>query len=140
MRLGIRAQLLLAIGGILSLGLGPLFFAVASLVRASQTQSWERQAKALGRAIAGHVTEAQRHRDEPAMQSLLEAQLGASVGALGIYDARGRLALSAGEADARPALPTTVRLGREEAAATRTARGAGLFVVVPSDRGAVGTV
>ena len=55
MRLGIRLQLLLALGSLLVLAFLPLFFAVASLTRASLSQVRAQSATALGRAIAGHV-------------------------------------------------------------------------------------
>src|SRR5690348_9253495 len=58
MRLGIRVQLLLALGSLLVLAFVPLFFAVASLTRATMTSAREASARALGRAVAGHVTAA----------------------------------------------------------------------------------
>ena len=61
MRLGIRAQLVLSIAALLVLALAPLIVALSNIARASLMQSWQRNAHALGRAIAGHVNEA-RHR------------------------------------------------------------------------------
>jgi signal transduction histidine kinase len=139
-RLGIRAQLLLSLGALLVLALVPLFMAVASLTRASMQQSWERQARALGRAIAGHVSEARRSRSDTEVAALLDAQIGSAVGAIALYDTAGKLERRAGEALATDALPAQVDPKREQAIPVATTRGAALLVVVPGEAGAVGAL
>lgn len=137
MRLGIRAQLLLAIAALLVFALGPLFFAIASLARASLSQSWQEQARGLGRAVSAHVSEARPRRSDEALRALLEAQLGGGIGALGVYEPGGALWLGVG--DAASALPGAVA-DREQAIEVTSPRGPALVIVVPGEGGAVGTL
>ncbi len=140
MRFGIRAQLLLAIGALLVLAFLPLFFAVASLTRASHAQSWRRHARDLGRAIAGHVTEARRSRSPEQLTELLQAQIGHGVGGIGVYDDHGALTSSRGAPGAVQALPKTVVPDREQLMEVTTSRGPAMVVVVPGARGSVGAL
>ena len=140
MRFGIRAQLLLAIGALLVLAFLPLFFAVASLTRASHAQSWQRHARALGRAIAGHVSEARTTRPPDQLAALLTAQTGQGVGAIGVYDAAGSLTIGRGEPGAVEALPATVAINREQLVEVTTRRGPAMVVVVPDTEGSVGAL
>ncbi len=135
MRLGIRAQLLLSMAALLVLAFAPLFFAIASLTRASLSQSWERSARSLGRAIAGHVSEARERRTPEQLAALLETQLGEGVGAIGVYDAAGALVTSAGDVSA--ALPASVTPRREEVTRASTPRGSAMVVLIPGARGSV---
>jgi two-component system, NtrC family, sensor kinase len=136
-RLGIRAQLLLSMAALLVLAFAPLFFAVASLARASFEQVWEDNAQALGRAVAGHVAEARQHRDDEALGALLEAQVGRGIAAIGVYDDGGALVASAGEAKSE--LPPDVAPARAE---VRKLGGAasGMVVVVPGSKGPITTL
>jgi two-component system, NtrC family, sensor kinase len=136
-RLGIRAQILLAIAALLALALGPLFFAIASLARASLARSWQEQAHGLGRAVSAHVSEARRSRSDEALRALLEAQLGGGVGALGVYDASGAIGVQAGEAAS--ALPSRVP-DREQVIEVSSPRGPAIVVLVPGENGVVGTL
>ncbi len=140
MRFGIRAQLLLAIGALLVLAFLPLFFAVASLTRASHAQSWERHARALGRAIAGHASEARSTRSPEQLADLLTAQIGQGVGAIGLYDSKGALGVRRGEAGAVEALPQSVAANREQLVEVTTSRGPAMVVVVPGTDGSVGAL
>lgn len=136
MRLGIRLQLLLALGSLLVLAFVPLFFAVASLTRATMTSVRESSARALGRAIAGHVTAAGAARSPEELRPLLDAQLGQEgVSAIGLYDDRGAIAARAGEDGAPLGLPATIAPGAEHLSSIQTARGGAVLVVVPSDEG-----
>jgi signal transduction histidine kinase len=139
-RLGIRAQLLLSMGALLVLALVPLFFAVSRLTHATMTRSWRQQAHALGRAIAAHVGEARLRRGAGELGALLDAQLAGPVGAIGVYDAGGRLIVRAEAADARGVLPAAVAAAREQADELSTARGPALLVVVPGASGPVGAL
>jgi two-component system, NtrC family, sensor kinase len=106
MRLGIRLQLLLALGSLLVLSFAPLFFAVASLGRATAAQVRASSAVALGRAVAGHVTARAAHGGLRDPATLLSAQLGPEgVAAIAVYDARGQMTARAGEARFADALP-----------------------------------
>jgi signal transduction histidine kinase len=134
-RLGIRAQLVLAIGALLVLAFVPLLYAVASLTRASFAQLADHHARTLGRAVAGHVSEALAARPEAELDELLETQVGGEVGALGVYDAGGKRVRQVGEA--ATALPTEVRATHEELIEVTTARGPARVMVVPGKGGAV---
>ncbi|HHH28679.1 MAG TPA: two-component sensor histidine kinase, partial [Polyangiaceae bacterium] len=136
MRLGIRAQLLLSIAALLSLALAPMFFAVASLARASFARVWQEDAEALGRSIAGHVSEARAHRSEEGVRSLLEAQVGRGVVAIGIYDPKGALVAQAGEGP----VPKQVPPDRAEVRGVDVDDDKGIVVVVPGGAGPVATL
>ncbi|WP_438025573.1 ATP-binding protein [Sorangium sp. So ce233] len=132
MRLGIRLQLLLALGALLVLAFVPLFFAVASLTQATMGGVRASSARAIGRAIAGHVAAARASRSAPELSQLLEAQLGPDgASAIGVYDAAGALADRAGEPEIAAALPASVAAGAEVLRAVRTARGGAILVIVP---------
>lgn len=145
MRLGIRLQLLLALGSLLVLAFLPLFFAVASLTRASLAQVRVASAGALGRAVAGHVT-ARAAQGPEDLSPLLDAQIGPEgVAAIGLYDRSGAIVVERGEAGTAAVLPRAVAPGTERTAPVQTGRGAALLVLVPVDgatssAGAVGVV
>jgi signal transduction histidine kinase len=133
LRPGIRLYLLLALGTLLVLAFAPLFFAVSSLTRATMTSAREASARALGRAIAGHVIEARVTRTDAELQPLLDAQVGESgVAAIGVYDGSGALVVRGGERAAAALLPARVQLGAEELLPLHTGHGAGLLVIVPA--------
>jgi two-component system, NtrC family, sensor kinase len=132
MRLGIRLQVLLALGALLLLAFVPLYFAVASLTRASLSNVHADTAVSLGRAVAGHVAVAGETRPVKDMEPLLSAQLGAGgVAAVGVYDAEGHLAIRAAEEGWEPALPAAVPPGAERIEPVRISRGAAHLLVVP---------
>ncbi|HZO13646.1 MAG TPA: HAMP domain-containing protein, partial [Polyangiaceae bacterium] len=130
-RLGIRAQLVVAIGAVLVLAFVPLLYAVASLTRASFGQIAEHHARTLGRAVAGHVNEAMAVRSQGELAALLETQVGGEIAALGIYDANGKLVIDAGSI-----VPDAVSM-REELVEVATEHGPAWLVVVPRPGGAV---
>jgi signal transduction histidine kinase len=135
MRLGIRLQLLLALGSLLVLAFVPLFVAVASPIRATMASARASSAAALGRAVAGHVT-ARAAGGAGDLGPLLDAQIGpGGVSAVGVYDAEGRLFARAGEDRAEDALPARVTAFEERTAQVQTARGGAVLVVVPGDPG-----
>lgn len=137
MRLGIRLQLLLALGSLLVLGFVPLFVAVASLTRASMSSAREASARALGRAVAGHIMAARGERSADELRPLLEAQIGdEGVSAVGVYDARGARVAQAGTGSALPALPAAIAPGTERLGPVLTEQGGALLVVVPGAQGA----
>jgi signal transduction histidine kinase len=136
MRLGIRLQLLLALGSLLVLAFVPLFFAVASLTRATMSSVRASSAVALGRAVAGHVT-ARAARGPEDLRPLLDAQIGPEgVSAVGIYDLAGARVAHTGEPGFAEALPESLAPGAEQIKPLATARGAALLVVVPGDESA----
>jgi two-component system NtrC family sensor kinase len=70
-QLGLRLQIVLALAGLMLLAFVPLFFAVASLTRATVVDAREHAARALGRAIAVQVTDAQRRGGPGAIERAL---------------------------------------------------------------------
>lgn len=139
-RLGIRAQLLLWLGALLLFAFVPLYFAVASVTRASLTKAWGRSALLLGRSVAGHISAAMDGRDPPAIRSLLQAQLGQGVAALAVFDKQGDRSLAVGDRGAIKALPQKIEREREMNARVFTARGEGILVLVPATDAAVGVL
>ena len=133
MRLGIRLQLLLALGSLLVLAFLPLFFAVASLTRSSLSQAQRASAAALGRAVAGHVT-ARAAAGAEDLSPLLEAQVGPEgVAAVGLYDRAGALLVARSDEGAAGVLPREVSPHAERLSPVETSRGAALLLVVPAD-------
>jgi len=54
--MGLRLQIVLALAGLMVLAFGPLFFAIASLTRATLIDADERSGRALGEAVAARVS------------------------------------------------------------------------------------
>jgi signal transduction histidine kinase len=136
LRVGIRLQLLLALGALLVLAFVPLFVAVAGLTRATLSGVRETGARALGRAVTSHVLAAHATRRGGQLGPLLDAQVGQDgVDAIALYDARGARIEAAGDPEDVDVLPATHAGGGEEARRVGTARGVALLVVVSSDAG-----
>lgn len=133
MRLGIRLQLLLALGSLLVLAFVPLFFAVASLTRATMASVRETSAHALGRVIAARANDATSMPPD-AMPQLLGAQLGPDgAAAIAIYDPRGaRVELETEPGfDAASVVPEKVTPGIEQQMKVETPRGPVLMILEP---------
>jgi two-component system, NtrC family, sensor kinase len=126
LRLGLRLQLLLALGALLVVAFVPLYFAVASIAEASLASARRGAARDLGRAVAGHVLSSAERGD---VSGLLEAQLSeGGVVAIGLYDVAGN---RASEAGATATLPAQVSAGREVSQVVDTEAGPALLVIVP---------
>ncbi|HEX8791405.1 MAG TPA: HAMP domain-containing sensor histidine kinase [Polyangiaceae bacterium] len=70
---GLRLQIVLALAGLMLLAFVPLFFAVASLTRATIVGAREQAALALGRAVATDVMDARDHGTGGSVERLLRA-------------------------------------------------------------------
>ncbi len=126
MRLGLRLQLLLALGVLLVVAFVPLYFAVAQLAEASLASAKKSAARDLGRAVAGHVLSSAARGD---VSTLLEAQTSESgVLAIAIYDGAGAQVTVAGAA---ASLPAAVTPGKEVSQVAEGPTGPVLLVVVP---------
>ncbi len=68
---GLRLQIVLALAGLMLLAFVPLFFAVASLARATVLSAREQAALALGRAVAADIGEARQHGSPDSVGRLL---------------------------------------------------------------------
>lgn len=138
MRPGIRVQIVLALAGLLVLAFVPLFFAVASLTRSTLQSTRDDSARSLGRAIAGHVSDARRSRDPVRLDALLQAEIGAGgLAAIAVYDSGGHLVARAGPTDESAVIPEDVPVDTERTRTVHTARGRALEVLVPGSSGPV---
>lgn len=139
MRPGIRLQLVLALGGLFALAFIPLFFAVASLTRATLRGEREAHARAMGRVVAARVAEARASRHENELSPLLDAQIASSSGLFGLalYDEHGALLSRSGSPDSAPLMPAAVRPGEEAVRRAASRHGPALLVLVPGARGSV---
>jgi signal transduction histidine kinase len=135
---GLRTQIVLALAGLMVLAFLPLFFAVASLTRATLRGAQEQSARALGRVVAAEIGEASLRGDGALLESRLSSEVGeGGVAALTLYDDQGRLVASAGDL----AELGTMRAPRlpcgESMSTVRGATGRALEIVVPQGGGAV---
>jgi two-component system, NtrC family, sensor kinase len=136
--LGIRLQIVLALGGLLVLAFVPLFVAVAALTRATVRTEREASARSIGRAVAAQVEEARRSRTPGELGSLLDSEIGAGgVTALGVYDERGEAVFRVGDPDTASALPRVIPRSVERVRQVATAHGPALEVAVPGPSGTV---
>jgi signal transduction histidine kinase len=122
------------LGTLLVIAFVPLFFAVATYTSVTLRNVREAHARALGRAIAGHVAEAARRRTNEDLLPLLRAEVGTEgVEAIGVYGDDGRPVGRVGEPSAVALLPERIEAKREQAFEVETGRGRALSVHVPSD-------
>jgi two-component system, NtrC family, sensor kinase len=135
---GLRTQIVLALAGLMVLAFVPLFFAVASLTRATLRGAREEAARALGRVVAADVGEATLARDASPLASRLSSEVGeGGVTAIAVYDSTGRLIASAGdEAELRKMVAPRLPSG-ESTTTVRGASGRALDIVIPQGEGAV---
>jgi two-component system, NtrC family, sensor kinase len=73
---GLRLQIVVALAALMVLAFVPLFFAVASLARATVLGGREQSARALGRAIAAHVADAYNSGRPGAVEQAMSSQSG----------------------------------------------------------------
>lgn len=109
MQPGLRLQIVLALAALMLLAFVPLFFAVASLTRASIVGSRAQAARAVGRAIAEHVADARtgdaRHADTESVRRALAEHIGAGgVDAICVFGSGGVLVACDGAAPALAAM------------------------------------
>jgi signal transduction histidine kinase len=73
---GLRVQIILALAGLMMLAFVPLFFAVASVTRATLLDAREHGARALGRAVAADIGEVRSRGDLAEVARVLESHVG----------------------------------------------------------------
>ena len=116
----------------------PLFFALASLTRATLLDTREQSARALGRAVAAHAGDVRASHDPAALRRVLESHVGhGGVEAVCIYDADGRLLASAGDPSELLQMRAPPLPFGEATTTVRGAAGRALDIVVPRDDVAV---
>jgi signal transduction histidine kinase len=130
---GLRLQIVLALAGLMLLAFVPLFFAVASLARASVGASREQSARMLGRAVAAHVTDASETAIPGAVHRALRWHTGwDDVDAICVFTHDGaRLACDGSPADAA-AMHAPPPGSAESATLVRGATGRSLEVLSPT--------
>jgi len=140
-KLGLRLQIVLLLGGLLGSSFVPLFYAVATYTQVALRQVRQLHARQLGRAIAGHITEARERRSPAELESLLRAQVVTEgVEAIGVYDGSGRVTARVGSAGLLEKLGPGFDPTQEALLEIDSAHGVALAVVVPSRAGAVAAV
>lgn len=137
-RAGLRLQIVLSLAALMIFAFVPLYFAVASLARATLLGVRDQTARALGRAVATHVAAVPRG-DQDALAATLKAHLiGGDVEALCVYGPTGEADLCAGDlgqAALRPPLEPPYREALVQVHGGRHGRAAD--VVVPLEEGAL---
>ncbi len=135
---GLRTQIILALAGLMALAFVPLFFAVASLARATLRDAREVAAQSLGRAVAAHVGEADRWENPDVVRQRLESHVGQEgVAAVVVYDQAGRLLAQAGDPLELARMEPPHHPYGESARTVRGAFGRALEVVVPEGEHAI---
>ncbi len=138
MKPGLRLQILLLLGALLTLALVPLFFAVATYTSVALTELRTVGARSLGRAVASHISDARGVRSPAALVELLESQVGIDgVESLTVYDRAAKRVASVGPQATLPRILDHVRRSEEASFSLPTRHGAGLAIVLPSDHGSV---
>lgn len=135
---GLRLQIVLALAGLMVLAFVPLFFAVASLTRATLRDVREASSRALGRTVAAHVGDARRSGDRSAVLRRLETDVGqGGVEAVCVYGADGAVEARAGDEAELRAMHAPPKPYGEAAITVRGSSGRALDVVVPVDDAAI---
>jgi len=131
---GLRVQIVLALAGLMLLANVPLFFALASVTRATLLGARTDSARALGRAVAAHVGDAMSTGDRAALARTLESHVGESGAlALAVYDKDGKLEASAGNPGELAVMHAPPHPYGEWASTVRGTTGRALEVTVPHD-------
>ncbi len=137
---GLRLQIVLALAVLMVLSFAPLFFAVASLTRATVLGVREQSARALGRAIAAHVADA---RPDPRPGALARALAGHAgydaVDAVCVFDRQGARLACAGAPATTGELKAPPPGASESASVVRGSSGRALEVLSPTGDAAVVT-
>jgi two-component system NtrC family sensor kinase len=137
-RPGLRLRLLLLLGGLLLVAFVPLYFAVATYTRVAQQQLHEGHARALARAVTGHVLDAQRQRNGADLLPLLRAEVGSEgLAGLAAYDRDGVELARAVEPGYEPFLPARAAGERPRTHHVKRGELRAVRVVVPHEAGTV---
>jgi len=137
---GLRTQIILALAVLMALAFVPLYFAVASLARATLREARQESAQALGRAVAAHVGEADRWENAEVVRQRLESHVGqAGVAAIAVFDQTGHLLAEAGEPAELALVSAPPHPYGESSRTVRGTFGRALEVVVPEGEHAIVT-
>jgi two-component system NtrC family sensor kinase len=131
---GLRLQIVLALAGLMLLAFVPLFFAVASLTRATILDAREQAARVVGRAIAAHVADVRRTAGAEGLRQALADHVGrGGVDAVCVFASDGAVVACDGAGPDVEALraPANAR-GNGSPEAVRGTTGRSLQVVSPA--------
>ena len=135
---GLRTQIILALAGLMALAFVPLFFAVASLARATLRDARAEAAQSLGRAVAADVGEADRWETPEAVRQRLESHIGQQgVAAIIVFDQSGQCIAKAGETVELSMMIAPHQPYGESSRSVHGAMGRVLDVVVPEGEHAI---
>jgi signal transduction histidine kinase len=137
-RLGLRLQILLLLGGLMLAAFIPLFYAVATYTSYTLEDIRETNARGLGRAVAAHVAEARSRRSPNELLTLLDTLVSSEgVVAIGVYDRAGKPLVRSGEPLLVGQLSGPIDVQHESLFTVHGANGRAFAVVVPDPLGAV---
>jgi two-component system, NtrC family, sensor kinase len=129
---GLRVQIVLALAGLMLLAFVPLFFAVASVTRATLLDAREQGARALGRAVAADLGEVRARADRAELERVLESHVGhGALQAACVWGPTGGREACAGTAGDVDSIPRPLPPYREGDARVHGAFGRALDVTVP---------
>jgi two-component system, NtrC family, sensor kinase len=132
LRPGLRLQIVLALAGLMLLAFVPLFFAVASLTRATVLGAREQAARALGRAIAAHVVDAWASRVPGNVDRVLDdVASGADVESVCVFTLAGSRVACAGSPVDRQTIRAPPPGSTESMTMVHDASGRALEIVSP---------
>jgi len=130
---GLRLQIVLALAGLMVLAFVPLFFAVASLARATVLGAREQAARMLGRAIAAHVADARAQGQPGAVERALRGHAGwDDVDAICVFERDGQRLACAGSPIDTGAMRAPPPASGEAVAMVRGADGRALEITSPA--------
>jgi two-component system, NtrC family, sensor kinase len=131
---GLRVQIVVALFGLMALAFLPLFFAVASLARATIQASEERAMRAVGRAVSVHVRDARAQRDPVALQRAIESHVGRDgIEAICIFAHGGESELCVGESGGMSLRPMSAGPYRDGIAIVTGSAGRAADIAVAGD-------
>jgi signal transduction histidine kinase len=138
LQVGLRLQILLALAGLMALAFAPLFFAVASLTRATVVDAREQSVHALGHAIALHLADAQKSAEAGALANAVREHIGRDgVEAICVLEPDGSLAACAGSATFSASIRSPLNRDIETVHFVHGPTGRAVQVRSPLARGAV---
>jgi signal transduction histidine kinase len=131
---GLRLQIVLALAGLMLLAFVPLFYAVASLTRATVLGAREQQALALARSLAAHAADIAAIGDRIALERAIQRYVGTSgVRAVCVFRRDGERLACAGPAAGTEALQAPPVASSEQSQIVRTPAGRELHAYVAAD-------
>jgi signal transduction histidine kinase len=138
--MGLRLQIVMALAGLMVLAFAPLFFAIASLTRATVLDAREHSVRSLSHAIAVHVADAQASPEPGGLLNALQHHIGQDgVQAICVFDPDGAPAACAGSATFSDSVRSPANRDIESIHVVNGATGRAVQIRSPLAHGAVVT-